>query len=252
MALLITFSVTLMAAAVESAPEAFTTEDRRILEIGFRSAFHYHPISAEVLDEPRALLAPDEMPHAFRVIPETGPESEETHRFVGIGETPERTRFEYHLNASESQLMSLSEGQGVVIEGAIDRKEGVKTEFQPPKPLIPQSLSPGQSLSAVTKVRVLELTHLEKVRHSGELHLTLTHLGSFHVKVPSGEYGTVLVRLDSRGKIGPAEIDHRQYYFFAEDTGLVAFLEVRRVSAFGIYEKKDQSGLVLIREGEGL
>jgi len=41
---------------------------------------------------------------------------------------------------------------------------------------------------------------------------------------------------------------HQQYYCFAEDTGLLAFLESRRISAFGIYEKREQQALVLIRE----
>lgn len=161
------------------------------------------------------------------------------------------SRFEYQLNADESQFLELSEGQGVRIVGALDRKEGVRTEFQPPKPLLPKGLMPGQSVTATCKVRVLDLAHPDKVRHSGELSVTLTHLGNFHARVPAGEYDTTLVRLDSRGKIGPAEIMHRQYYFYAEDTGLVGFLESRRISAFAIYEKKQQQALVLQREGDG-
>jgi hypothetical protein len=240
------------AGAVENALGVFRPEDRRILELGFRGELRYHPIAAEILEEPRALLAPDEAPHLYRVIPESGSEMEELHRFVAVSEASGTARFEYQLNAAESQLLRVSDGQGVFIEGAVDRKEGVKTEFNPAKPLLPKLLSPGQSMSAMTKVRVLDLAHPEKVRHSGELNLTLTHLGSFHARVPAGEYETVLVRLESLGKIGPAEIAHRQYYFFAEDIGLVAFLESRRISAFAIYEKKEQQALVLMREGDGL
>ena len=237
--------------ALESAPEAFTAEDRRILEAGFRGAFRYHPIASEVLDDPRALLAPDEPAHVYRVLSGSGAESQEIHRFLGAAEIPATSRFEYQLNADESQLFRLIGGQGVQIEGAMDRKEGVRTEFQPPKALIPLGLLPGQTVNGSSKVRVLDLLHPEKVRHTGELSLTLTHLGSFHARVPSGEYDTVLLRLESRGKIGPAEIFHRQYYFYAEDTGLVAFLETRKISAFGIYEKNEQQAQVLIHEGEG-
>jgi hypothetical protein len=248
LALLIALFASAPLQAVENALPVFSPEDRRLLEQGFHGAFRYHPIAAEALEDPRALLAPDEAASVYRVIPESGPESEETHRFRAVSEAPGTTRLEYQLNASESQLMILSEGQGVFIEGAIDRKEGVRTEFQPAKPLLPKGLMPGQSVTGVTKVRVLDLAHPEKVRHSGELNLTLTHLGSFHGVVPLGGYDTVLLRLESRGKIGPAEIVHRQYYSFAEDTGLLAFLEARQISAFGIYEKREQQALVLIRE----
>lgn len=234
--------------AVENALPVFSPEDRRLLEQGFHGAFRYHPIAAEALEDPRALLAPDEAASVYRVISESGPESEETHRFTEVSEASGTTRLEYQLNASESQFITLSEGRGVFIEAAIDRKEGVRTEFQPAKPLLPKGLLPGQSVTGVTKVRVLDLDHPDKVRHSGELNLTLTHLGSFHAVVPFGGYDTVLLRLESRGKIGPAEIIHRQYYSFAEDTGLLAFLESRRISAFGIYEKREQQALVLIRE----
>lgn len=238
--------------AGENALEVFTAEDRRVLEEGFHGALRYHPIFSEALDEPRSLLAPDELPYVYQVYQESGPEAIEMHRFVAISEVRGMSHLEYQLNATESQLLRVSDEQGVLIEGAIDRKEGVKTEFTPAKPLLPKALSPGQSLTAVTQVRVLDLAHPEKVRHSGELHLTLTHLGSFHGKVPSGDYDTILMRLESRGKIGPAEIDHRQYYFFAEDTGLVAFLESRRISAFAIYQKKEQKAWVLLHEGDSL
>ena len=236
------------ALAVENAPQVFSSEDRRGLEQGFHEAFRYHPIVAEPLEDPRALLAPDEAATIFRVIPESGSVSEERHRFTTLSEAAGNTHYEYHLNAAESQLVRLSDGQGVFIEGAIDRKEGVRTEFQPAKPLLPKGLLPGQSVTGVSKVRVLDLEHPDKVRHSGELTLTLTHLGSFHAIVPLGEYDAVLLRLESRGRIGPADIVHRQYYCFAEDTGLVAFLESRQISAFGIYEKREQQALVLIRE----
>jgi hypothetical protein len=86
------------------------------------------------------------------------------------------------------------------------------------------------------------------VRHQGELAVTLTHLGGFKVTVPAGEYEAVLLRLDSRGKIGPAEISHRQYYFYSEDTGLLGFFETRKISAFGIYEKKEWQATILERE----
>lgn len=249
--LLIALSLGLPVLAMESAPEAFTAEDRRILEQGFQGMLRYHPIVSEALDEPRALLAPEDSSHLYRVLPESGAASEETHRYSGWGETEGVSRFEYQLNADESQLLELSEGQGVRIVGALDRKEGVRTEFQPPKPLLPKGLLPGQSVTATCKVRVLDLAHPDKVRHSGELSVTLTHLGNFHARVPAGEYDTALVRLDSRGKIGPADMVHRQYYFYAEDTGLVGFLESRRISAFAIYEKKQQQALVLQREGDG-
>jgi len=129
--------------AVENALQVFSTEDRRVLEVGFQGAFRYHPIAPEALEDPKALLAPDEAANVFRVIPESGPASEETHRFSTLSEGPGSTRFEYHLNDAESQLLSLSDGQGVLIEGAVDRKEGVRTEFQPAKPLIPRGLLPG-------------------------------------------------------------------------------------------------------------
>jgi hypothetical protein len=248
LAVLMALLVSAPVLAVENALPVFSSEDRRLLEQGFHGAFRYHPIAAEALEDPRALLAPDEAANVYRVLPESGPESEETHRFTAVSEVPGISRFEYHLNATESQLLRLSDGQGVFIEGAIDRKEGVRTEFQPAKPLLPKGLLPGQSVTGVSKVRVLDLAHPEKVRHSGELNLTLTHLGSFHGIVPFGEYDTVLLRLESRGKIGPADIVHQQYYCFAEDTGLLAFLESRRISAFGIYEKREQQALVLIRE----
>ncbi|MEY2696914.1 MAG: hypothetical protein RL333_1052 [Pseudomonadota bacterium] len=250
--LLIGFFLGLPVLAMESAPEAFTAEDRRILEQGFQGMLRYHPIASEALDEPRALLAPEDSSHLYRVLPEGGAASEELHRYSGGGAEAEGvSRFEYQLNADESQFLELSEGQGVRIVGALDRKEGVRTEFQPPKPLLPKGLMPGQSVTATCKVRVLDLAHPDKVRHSGELSVTLTHLGNFHARVPAGEYDTTLVRLDSRGKVGPAEIMHRQYYFYAEDTGLVGFLESRRISAFAIYEKKQQQALVLQREGDG-
>jgi hypothetical protein len=246
--LLLLLSLAVPVKAADAVASALTLEDRRLIEQSFRGLLHYHAITGEGLEDPRALLAPEEGTNLFKVIEEKGADRTEAHRFLQVIEPQGSGHSEYRLNDSESQLLGYTEAKGVVIEGAIDRKEGVRTEFAPAKPLIPRGLLPGASVTVPSKVRVLDEQDATKVRHQGELVVTLTHLGSYRVTIPLGEYEAVLLRLESRGKIGPAEILHRQYYFFAEDTGLLAFLESRKISAFGLYEKKESQATLLERE----
>ncbi len=234
--------------ATEHALAVFDLEDRRLLEQAFKGVLRYHPIHPEAIEDPEALLALDEPAYVYRVIPESGPDRLEAHRYIRKRETPDSGHIEYRLNDEESQRLALPDGNEVVITGAIDRKEGVRTEFNPAKPLIPRGLEPGAQRRTSTWVRVMDLDKPGRLRHEGELGVTLTHLGNLHVQIGFGEFDVYLLRLEAQGKIGPAKIMHRQYYFYAEDTGLVAFVETRKITAFAIYEKNERQAMVLERE----
>jgi hypothetical protein len=246
--LIMLFGVVHAVKATEHALAVFDLEDRRQIEQAFKGALRYHPIHPETIEEPEALLGLDEPAFVYRVIVESGPDRLETHRYIRKRETPDSERIEYRLNDEESQWFAASEGNDVVITGATDRKEGVRTEFNPAKPLIPRGLEPGGQRRTSSRVRIMGFDKPGRLRHEGEVDITLTHLGNFHVQIGFGEFDAYLLKLEAQGKIGPAKIMHRQYYFYAEDTGLVAFVETRKISAFAIYEKNERQAMVLERE----
>ena len=92
-------------------------------------------------------------------------------------------------------------------------------------------LQPGQSVTSSHTVEVSDLSNLTAVSHSGTLDVTYSHLGNFRVTVPAGTYDAALVKWSYSGKIGPANIKDSQYRFFAPNVGMVAMIQIRRVSA---------------------
>ena len=212
-----------------------TDEERQLFEETFHGGLRYEAIATETMVDLEAWLSSGA---TYRVYSNDGPERIEVHRFQ---EMAGDSAFEYTLNDQESQFLTLVGGEDLEISGAIDRKEGVRTEFLPPKPLVPDGFSRGDTLRRHVKVRISDVVRSDRIRHQGELDVVLTNLGGFHARWSDGDVDLLLLRVESQGKIGPATLVHRQYWFFSGD-GLAAFVEARKISAFGIYQKSDRQG----------
>jgi hypothetical protein len=53
----------------------------------------------------------------------------------------------------------------------------------------------------------------------------------------------------AKGEVGPAKLEDTQYRLYARDTGLIAALEQRKVSAFKIYQSTNKTVRVLSKPG---
>jgi hypothetical protein len=106
-------------------------------------------------------------------------------------------------------------------------------------------MKPGESVKLSQAVSVNYLDNPSKQDHSGNLTTTQTYVGMYQVTVPAGTFDAVLLRLHYDGKIGPASVKYRSWYFFARNVGVIAMITHEEVSAAWIYHTDATTGKVL-------
>jgi hypothetical protein len=126
-----------------------------------------------------------------------------------------------------------------------DVDEGVIVVSTPATPFVLTGMKPGESRSFRQKVSVNYLDDPTKQDWGGKLKATYTYVGTYKVTVPAGTFDAILIRFAYRGKVGPADVVYKAWYFFAHDVGLVAMVNLEDVSAFWIYHNDTTIGKVL-------
>jgi hypothetical protein len=133
----------------------------------------------------------------------------------------------------------------VVAVGDIEHDHGVITRYTPPEPLLRKGIKPGETHEVDIDVKVYSAKHSDHLKYSGSLHLKHTYVGAYQIKVPAGQFDTLLFKWHYQGKVGPAKIDDALYRFFAPGVGPVAFIELKHITAALIYSDKEKYGVAL-------
>jgi hypothetical protein len=237
------------AAWADTAPGGLAEPDRRMLESALGPSVVGPAVDAIPLSDPKIVLAPEPGPRHFRILVGPQPKHDETHQFSNRP-SPMGPAWRYRIGDQETELF-LQEGDGdVVVTGVNDHKEGVATRYDPPKPLLPKDLAPGEERRATSQIQVFDLKDTSHLLHSGSLDVVVANLGTYRVTIPAGEFEAILIRSATHGRVGPAKLEDVQYYFFAPKVGNLASVQRREVKAFGIYNSTVREARVLAAKPE--
>ena len=152
----------------------------------------------------------------------------------------------FALSASLAGFINTTPSGDLVMPAVSDSEDGVVVVATPANPFVIQGIKPGESRSFTQTISVNYLDDPSRQDYAGNLNGTYSYVGTYQVTVPAGVFDAILVRLDYEGKIGPAHVKDRSWYFFARGAGIVAMVNHEDVSAFWIYNVHTTTGRVLV------
>jgi len=154
----------------------------------------------------------------------------------------------FRLSPSLAGFITVAPSGDLIMPAISDFDEGVVVVSTPATPFVTNGIKPGDSVTLSQAVSVSYLDNPSKQDHSGNLTTTQTYVGTYQVTVPAGTFDAVLLRLHYDGKIGPANVKYRSWFFFARNVGMIAMIAHEEVSAAWIYHTDATTGKVLAKQ----
>lgn len=152
----------------------------------------------------------------------------------------------WRLHSHGSNIKYLTEIKGHLrLPTEIDLQHGVMTVFDPPEPILLADVMEGESRVIDLQVSVYDLHNPKQLKYTGSVQETYTDLGAYMVHIPRGTYPARLISVRTEGKVGPADIQTEDLAFYAKGVGRIAYIERKHISAFLLYNKTTQVGMVL-------
>ncbi|QSA96541.1 hypothetical protein [Methylococcus sp. EFPC2] len=238
-----------MSAAMDGAPLKLPDDDRLSIESSLGRGVVGAEIDAPVIDEPGRYFPLATTAKSFRIV--RGPQVGKPQRYR-IFQTPLQSDWAgWRYEAGDDEvgyLQRLGDGS-LAISGVEDHRTRAVTRYDPPEPLLPKAIAPGERRRIRMAVNVYSAGDLSEVIHRGVLTVDYHYLGACRLVVPAGRFDAIVVKSTFSGRVGPARLEDTQYRFFAAGIGLLASIESRHVSAFWIYQSDEESAKVLERVG---
>jgi hypothetical protein len=151
----------------------------------------------------------------------------------------------FRLSPSLAGFINVGPNGDLIMPAISDFDEGVVVVSTPATPFVTKGMKPGDSVTLTQAVSVNYLDNPSKQDHSGNLTTTQTYVGTYQVTVPAGTFDAVLLRLHYDGKVGPADVKYKSWYFFARGVGVIAMITHEEVDAMWIYHTNTTTGKVL-------
>jgi hypothetical protein len=159
-----------------------------------------------------------------------------------------KSAWRFQLSPSLRGFIHQTPQGDLMMPAVVDSDEGVVIITTPANPFVLNGMKPGQSRSYSQQVSVDALDDPSDQEYSGTLHGTYTYLGTYQVTVPAGSFKSVLFRIKTEGKVGPAHTHDTAYYFFAPNVGAVALILQEDAVAFWLFHIDSITGKVLMSE----
>lgn len=229
--------------------ETLSQDERALLESEWGTPLQAVETAPDLDDNLLTWVAPDGGARTYQVWEVRSRPKQEVQIFLNRSKENSENQWEYRMNGDESQILEETPEGHLVILGATDKHEGVSTRFEPPKPLLKLHSTIHETTHQKYAILVYDLKNPEQLKHSGSMEAQITPLGAFKITVPAGTFEGLLVRSIAKGEVGPAKLEDTQYRLYARETGLIAALEQRKVSAFKIYQSTNKTVRVLSKPG---
>ena len=154
----------------------------------------------------------------------------------------------FALSPSLRGFIHLTSQGDLMMPAVVDSDEGVVIITTPANPFVLNGMQPGETRSYSQQVSVNALDDPSDQEYSGTLNGTYTYLGTYQVTVPAGTFDSVLLRIKTKGKVGPAHTTDTAYYFFAPNVGTVAMIIQEDAVAFWLFHIDSTTGKVLMSD----
>lgn len=183
-----------------------------------------HPFAASELSAapiPRGvdLIALRQGERVYQRVDETGAPPV-VHAVTPSTDAPPRMWIEDRLNRQQRQV-DTADGR-LALHTVIDDKFDAHSTFAEPLINLDPALSPGESITVATQVRVRSQADLSKEKDRGESTNTVTYDGRQRLNTPAGEFDCYRFTSEYRGKFDLASVTSRTIAWYADGVGLVA------------------------------
>jgi hypothetical protein len=218
-------------------------EDRKVLSLlgegVVGKALPAHPI-----EDAGKFLDLQAGPHTFRVVSGKDKGKMQVETYTSLGAKDGSPHWKRTIGDQYDEFLTLKAG-AVAKTAETEKEHGYRAAFD--RPMHEHvGIAPGESVNLESKMRVSTVKDPGEIKYTGKMNSKLTYVGAYQVKVPAGSFEAILVKLDVKIHVGPAEVEDTQYTFFARGAGKVAEIEALRVSAALIYHSHTKTAKVLV------
>jgi len=156
-----------------------------------------------------------------------------------------KSAWRFQLSPSLGGFIHQTPEGDLMMPSVVDSGEGVVIITTPANPFVLTGMKPGETRAYSQQVSVDALDDPADTEYSGSLMGTYTYLGTYQLTIPAGTFNSVLFRIKTEGKVGPAHTHDTAYYFFAPNVGTVAMILQEDAVAFWLFHIDSTTGKVL-------
>ena len=212
--------------------------DTEAITSSFGASFLDEKLSWKRLDKPESVIKLEDARFDYKVV------GKDEHHQATLKRDGDRWRLD--LGTGTVLICRVDDDGSVVIDSSEDLDHKVLSRYSPPEPLLLTGMRPGDARKLEIDVTVHPMSNPSKLRYRGHLSLEYRMLGRWQVTVPAGTFDTVLLSWDYDGKVGPANVREKNYWFIAPGVGPVAILTREDVTAMLIYTNRKDRASVLV------
>lgn len=176
--------------------------------------------TAEAIDNPADLLPLSERTEPFVI--EEGKGAGEQVEFVM---TPDpdagENAFRRTTGDKRTQYLKLADDGGIVMTGVHDESHNALTQYDPPLPLIPAGLKPGEPMVVESKMTIVNAMDKKTILDRGTCTQTIVHDLDETLETPAGRFDCKRLTITYEAKLGLAKVRKTAVEHYAEGVGLI-------------------------------
>ncbi len=182
-------------------------------------------------------------PFSYRVGGEKGkPDQIEEHQ-------PDPARPEHawrrHIGAAMTESLEIMDDFGIRHVEETDHTHGYRVTFDPGI-TVPPGVKKGDRWQTESLLTAYAVSSPNDPVHRGKVLATRRYVGAYRLRVPAGEFDTVLIEETYDLQIGPLKASDTRQIFYARGVGIVAEIEGLRASALIVFRLQEKSARVLM------
>ena len=150
-----------------------------------------------------------------------------------------------HIGDAMTEHLEVQPDFGIRHVEETDHTHGYRVTFEPGV-AVPPGAKKGDTWQTDSELTAYEVTRPSDPSHRGKLRATRRYVGAYRVRVPAGEFDTVLLEETYDIQVGPLKASDTRHVFYARGVGIVAEVEGMRASALIVFRVQEKSARVLM------
>jgi hypothetical protein len=150
-----------------------------------------------------------------------------------------------HEGARRSEYLRRDESGAIALTAVLDEPEHALTFFDPPLPVAPDRLKPGEPFESKAAMRVVDSRKPSKQRERGTAARTITYLDDAVIRLPDGrDHRVARIEIRFTADLRMANADERTMLYVSREDGLLASDSTERVTILGTFPRETRRVLV--------